>query len=75
MNNVKKGFSGTDSEGNVFKDGRLVKFGSHPNVFLEIVGSCPKCGAPIYGDKTVLASMENGMRIKYACECHKFPLV
>jgi hypothetical protein len=40
---------------------------------LEIVGHCPKCGAPVYGPKTVGTSetMEP-IEIRYGCPCLRF---
>ena len=39
---------------------------SYPS--LDIVGTCPKCGAPIYGMKRILSNVEDPS-IKYTCEC------
>jgi hypothetical protein len=34
---------------------------------LGVVGSCPKCGSPIYGRKTLLAT--DVPEVKFSCVC------
>lgn len=34
---------------------------------LQIVGKCSSCGAPIYGDSTILENTEP--HVKYSCKC------
>ena len=36
---------------------------------LDVVSSCPECGAPIYGLKWILPN--DNANIKYTCDCHK----
>lgn len=39
---------------------------------LEVVGSCPKCGSPVYGRRTVHA--EEVPVVKTTCNCNAHPL-
>ena len=36
---------------------------------MKIVGHCPRCGAPIYGNKEIYPTGQ--LQIRYSCECHK----
>lgn len=35
----------------------------------EIVGNCPQCGAPVYGDKAVLEGQPAS--VTYSCHCFR----
>lgn len=37
------------------------------NMRLEVVSSCPTCGAPIYGEKDI--QVDRKPPVKYSCEC------
>jgi len=36
-------------------------------LLLDVVSSCPKCGAPVYGEKWLFATTRP--TVKFSCEC------
>lgn len=72
VKNIRKSYEDPSDMLNIFKGGIIsmpdfIPDKVHLDIYLEIIGACPTCGSPIYGQKHI--RKDDTPNIRKTCMC------